>query len=187
MDEELPGAYQVRPRSFDDYRQSFTAFYESLIEVHPEQFGEGAPRRIGSTFRVPGAAGLDAQTFYMQHVLDLVFAQEILVRDLVTIARAAYRGRPAPADAVERVADVEGLHEVLYSATEAASSLTGRIGVFAEGTDLFANILTNTDCALQMAGIYDHAAARAAKSQAGATARKTGETMDQSAIDSLFD
>ena len=186
MGEEIPGAHQVQRRSFDEYRQAFTAFYESLIEIHPEQFGEGASRRIGSTFRVPGAAGLDAQTFYMQHVLDLVFERDTVVRDLVTIARAAYRGKTPPSEAVERVSATQGLHEVLYSAAEAASSLTGRIGVFAEGTDLFANILTNTDCALQMAGIYDPEAARAAKGYA-AEATKTGETMDQSAIDSLFD
>lgn len=179
----------MNPKTIDAYRQAFTAFYESLIEVHPEQFAEGAPRRIGSTFRVPGAAGLDAQTFYMQHVLDMVFERDAVVRDLVTIARAAYRGTTPPTDAVDRVSTADGLHDVLYRATEAASSLTGRIGAFPEGTDLFANILTNTDCALQMAGIYDHAAARAAKAARAEVeaAPRGGETMDQSAIDSLFD
>lgn len=81
------------------------------------------------------------------------------------------------------MAKVHGLHEVLYRATEAASSLTGRIGDWKEGTDLFANILTNTDCALQMAGIYDHTAERSR--QGGASNASTG-TLDQSAIDALF-
>lgn len=180
----------MTPKSIDQYRSTFTAFYQSLVEVHPEQFADGAPRRIGSTFKVPGAAGLDAQTFYMQHVLDLVFERQAIVADLVTIARAAYRGTQPPGDAVERVAGADGLHDVLYRATEAGSSLTGRIGDFPEGTDLFANILTNTDCALQMAGIYDHAAARAAKTaraEESQAAASGGATMDQSDIDALFD
>lgn len=176
------------PKTIHQYRTSFTAFYQSLVEVHPEQFADGAPRRIGSTFRVPGAAGLDAQTFYMQHVLDLVFDRAPVVSDLVTVARAAYRGKTPPDDAVQRIASTEGLHDALYRATEAGSSLTGRIGDFPEGTDLFANILTNTDCALQMAGIYDHAAACAAKTARVEDERTSsgGETMDQSAIDALF-
>jgi hypothetical protein len=178
----------VIAKTIEEYRRTFTAFYESLVDVYPEQFADGTARRIGSTYRVPGAAGLDAQTFYMQHILDLVFERDDVVHDLVTLARAAYRGTPPPPEAVERVSATAGLHDVLYRATEAASSLTGHIGAFPEGTDLFANILNNTDCALQMAGIYDHAAARHAK-QARAeeeASAASADTMDQSAIDALF-
>lgn len=170
-------------KSIDVYREAFTGFYESLIQVHPEAFGVGAARRIGSTFRVPGAGGLDAQTFYMRHVLDLVFENPDVVADMVALARAAYRGTEPSPDVIKRISAVEGLHRVLYRATEAAGGLTGRIGCWSEGTDLFANILTNADCALQMAGIYDHAAERAR--HGGGAATET--TMDQSAIDSLFD
>lgn len=170
-------------KSIESYRQAFTKFYESLAQVHPDVFADGAPRRIGSTFRVPGAGGLDAQTFYMRHVLDLVFRDADVVVDLVTLARAAYRGTDPAPDAVERVSRVPELHAALYRATEAAGGLTGHIGAWSEGTDLFANILTNADCALQMAGIYDHTLER--ERQGGGAA--TAGTMDQSAIDSLFD
>lgn len=173
----------MTPQSPNSYRAAFTAFYESLVEVHPEVFSQSGLRRIGSTFRVPGAGGLDAQTFYMRHVLEMVFSDEGVVRDLITLARSAYRGLEPPQDVIDSVAKVHGLHEVLYRATEAASSLTGRIGDWKEGTDLFANILTNTDCALQMAGIYDHTAERSR--QGGASNASTG-TLDQSAIDALF-
>lgn len=171
----------ARVLSIDAYRERFTTFYESLVEVYPDIFADGAPCRIGSTFRVPGAGGLDAQTFYMGHVLALVFEDEALVHELITLARAAYRGTTPPAGAVQ-VVDQAEVHEALYRATEAASGLTGRIGRWNQGTDLFANILTNVDCALQMAGIYDHAAARQEKGSAAAEG-----TMDQAAIDSLFD
>lgn len=163
-------------------RKVFTIFYDSLVDVHPDQFAAGAPQRIGSTFRVPGAGGLDAQTFYMRHVLDLLFTDRALVEDLITLCRCAYRGKEPPAEAVARVGAVEDVHQVLFTATEAASGLTARIGRWEAGTDLFANILTNTDCALQMAGLYDHAKTRASQPL---TAAAEG-TMDQSAIDDLF-
>lgn len=169
------------PESIDVYTRRFTDFYVSLTEVYPDEFGPEGRQRIGSTFKVPGAGGLDAQTFYMRHVLELVFADKDVVADLVTLARYAYRGKPAPRDAAERVRSANVM-ETLYAATEAASTLTGGIGYWDEGTDLFANILTNTDCALQMAGLYDHASLR---QQRGAT--KTTTTMDQSSIDALFD
>lgn len=167
--------------TIDSYRRRFTEFYESLAEVYTDVFADGGTRRIGSTYRVPGAGGLDAQTFYMRHVLDLVFHDDGLVGDLVTLARSAYRGTTAPPEAIARV-DRADVYEALYAATEAASSLTGRIGRWPEGTDLFANILTNTDCALQMAGIYDHAATRAKRGET----RQDAATMDQAAIDALF-
>lgn len=169
------------PASADHYRQRFTAFYDSLVEVHPQQFANGGPKRIGSTFRVPGAGGLDAQTFYMRHVLDMLFDDTQLIEDLITLCRSAYRGVTPPAEAVERVGRAEGVHQVLFTATEAASGLTARIGQWDAGTDLFANILTNTDCALQMAGLYDHAKTRKASG-----AKAAEGTMDQSAIDALF-
>ncbi|SIS90311.1 hypothetical protein [Insolitispirillum peregrinum] len=173
----------MTPQSLSTYRAAFTAFYESLVEVHPEVFSQTGLRRIGSTFRVPGAGGLDAQTFYMRHVLEMVFGDEGVVRDLISLARSAYRGIEPPSEAIENISRVKGLHEVLYRATEAASALTGRIGDWKEGTDLFANILTNTDCALQMAGIYDHTAERR---QHGGSANSQTGTLDQSAIDALF-
>lgn len=169
------------PGSADHYRQRFTTFYDSLVEVHPQQFADGGPKRIGSTFRVPGAGGLDAQTFYMRHVLDMLFDDAQLIEDLITLCRSAYRGVTPPAEAVERVGRAEGVHQVLFTATEAASGLTARIGQWEAGTDLFANILTNTDCALQMAGLYDHAKTRQTKGVKAAEG-----TMDQSAIDALF-
>jgi hypothetical protein len=177
------GGPPVTPKSLENYREAFTAFYESLIEVHPEVFSQNGLRRIGSTFRVPGAGGLDAQTFYMRHVLAIVFPDDGVVRDLITLARSAYRGEDPPASAVAAVGVVSGLHEVLYRATEAASTLTGRIGEWKEGTDLFANILTNTDCALQMAGVYDHTAERV---RHGGSVSVDSGTLDQSAIDALF-
>ncbi|MGC2855045.1 hypothetical protein ACM64Y_06190 [Novispirillum sp. DQ9] len=167
--------------SAEEYRQRFTAFYDSLVEVHPQQFASGGPQRIGSTFRVPGAGGLDAQTFYMRHVLDMLFDDPQLIEDLVTLCRSAYRGVTPPAEAVARIAATDGVHQVLFTATEAASGLTARIGRWSAGTDLFANILTNTDCALQMAGLYDHAKTRKARG-----AKAAEGTMDQSAIDALF-
>lgn len=170
------------PATAEDYRQRFTAFYESLTDVYPEQFAPGTAQRIGSTFRIPGAGGLDAQTFYMRHVLDLLFDDAALVEDLVTLARCAFHGRAMPDDAVQRVAGQDGLQETLFVATQAASGLTARIGSWSNGTDLFANILTNTDCALQMAGLYDHDAARRQRETEAAEG-----TMDQSAIDALFD
>lgn len=174
----------MTPKSLESYRQAFTAFYESLIEVHPEVFSQDGKRRIGSTFRVPGAGGLDAQTFYMRHVLAMIFPDDAVVRDLITLARSAYRGEDPPSTAIQGVSNVSGLQEVLYRATEAASTLTGRIGEWKEGTDLFANILTNTDCALQMAGVYDHTLERN-RHDTAAVAVGTG-TLDQSAIDALF-
>jgi hypothetical protein len=119
----------------------------------------------------------------MRHVLAMVFPDDAVVRDLITLARSAYRGDEPPGSAVEAVSKVKGLHEVLYRATEAASALTGRIGEWKEGTDLFANILTNTDCALQMAGVYDHTAERV---RHGGGASASSGTLDQSAIDALF-
>lgn len=174
----------VVPQTFEDFREVFTDFYASLVEVHPEVFALDGARRIGSTFRVPGAGGLDAQTFYMRHVLAIVFQDENLVRDIIALARAAFRGTQPPGDVVKRVDATPDLHRRLYCATEAASSLTGRIGEWKEGTDLFANILTNTDCALQIAGIYDHTEER---SRHGSPVAETNETLDQSAIDALFD
>lgn len=170
----------VLPESLETYTRRFTDFYVSLTEVYPDEFAPGARQRIGSTFKVPGAGGLDAQTFYMRHVLELVFADRDLIADLVTLARYAFRGKPAPRDAVERV-QAANVMETLYVATEAASTLTGGIGYWPEGTDLFANILTNTDCALQMAGLYDHATLRKERGTA-----KSEKTMDQSSIDALF-
>lgn len=170
------------PATAEVYRQRFTAFYNSLVEVYPQQFEAGAPQRIGSTFRVPGAGGLDAQTFYMRHVLDMLFDDNQVIEDLITLCRCAYRGSTPPADAVSRIAAAEGVHETLFVATEAASSLTARIGQWDAGTDLFANVLTNTDCALQMAGLYDHAKTRQKASPVAAEG-----TMNQSAIDALFD
>ncbi len=164
-----------------EYRQRFTAFYDSLVEVYPEQFAKGSAQRIGSTFRVPGAGGLDAQTFYMRHVLDILFDDAQVIEDLITLCRCAYRGSPPPAEAVARVAATPGVHQTLFEATEAASGLTARIGTWDAGTDLFANILTNTDCALQMAGLYDHAKTRKTAAPAAAEG-----TMDQSSIDALF-
>lgn len=164
-------------------RTKFTLFYDSLVDVHPAQFAEGAPKRIGSTFRVPGAGGLDAQTFYMRHVLDLLFDDSQVVEDLIALCRCAYRGKEPPADAVTRIGATEGVHETLFLATEAASGLTARIGKWDAGTDLFANILTNTDCALQMAGLYDHAKMRGL--QPSPVPANEG-TMDQSTIDALF-
>lgn len=168
------------PESFDTYVRRFTDFYVSLTEVYPDEFAPGARQRIGSTFKVPGAGGLDAQTFYMRHVLELVFADPAVISDLITLARYAFRGKPAPRDAVSRV-KAANVMETLYAATEAASTLTGGIGYWDEGTDLFANILTNTDCALQMAGLYDHATLREERGTA-----KSATTMDQSSIDALF-
>jgi hypothetical protein len=165
-----------------DYRQRFTAFYNTLVEVHPQQFASGAARRIGSTYRVPGAGGLDAQTFYMRHVLEILFDSPQVIEDLITLCRSAYRGTPPPHEAVARVAAASDVvYGTLFAATEAASGLTAGIGKWEAGTDLFANILTNTDCALQMAGLYDHAKARKASPPAAAAG-----TMDQSSIDALF-
>ncbi|MFA7428880.1 MAG: hypothetical protein WCZ23_01855 [Rhodospirillaceae bacterium] len=165
-----------------DYRKRFTAFYSALVEVYPQQFVEGAPRRIGSTYRAPGAGGLDAQTFYMRHVLELLFECPQVIEDLIALCRSAYRGTPPAAEAVARISAArEVVYTTLFEATEAASSLTARIGEWDAGTDLFANILTNTDCALQMAGLYDHAKTR----KAAAPAASAG-TMDQASIDALF-
>lgn len=176
------GAIPDVAKSTEHYRAAFTDFYESLVDVHPEQFADGAPCRIGSTYKVPGAGGLDAQTFYMGHVLNIVFENKDVVRDLLTMARAAYNDDDPPPDATERVAAFPGLHEYLYTATEAAGGMTAKVGRWEQGSDLFANILTNVDCALQIAGIYDHTVEVKEHGHASSSG-----TMDQSAIDSLFD
>lgn len=167
--------------SIAQHQKAFTAFYDSLVQIHPDVFSPTGRCRIGSTYRVPGAGGLDAQTFYMRHILQLVLPNNDVVEDLVALARAAYRGTEPDLEVVWRIQTSEGLFAALYEATEAASGLTARIGDWPEGTDLFANVLTNVDCALQIAGIYDHAAERSKHTKSSGSG-----TMDQSAIDALF-
>lgn len=164
----------------DKYRQKFIAFYEELSLVYPEVFATGT-RRIGSTFPIPGAGGLDAQTFYMKAVLSLIF-EEAVVLDLMVLARAVQRQGTLPDAPRVRLEKVPHLRSMLMTATEAAMSLTVEFGRWESGTDLFANVLVNTEAILQICGM-DDTAFTAGSLESGAN---TG-LMDQSAIDSLFD
>ena len=164
----------------DTYRQRFIAFYEELAVVYPEVFARGS-RRIGSTFPIPGAGGLDAQTFYMKAVLSLIF-EEPVVLDLMALARAVQRHGHLPDAPRHRLETVPYLRTMLMTATEAAMTLTVQVGRWESGTDLFANVLVNTGAILQICGM-DAAAFTAGSLEAE---ENTG-LMDQSAIDSLFD
>lgn len=164
----------------DTYRQRFIAFYDELTVVYPEVFVRGT-RRIGSTFPIPGAGGLDAQTFYMKAVLSLIF-EEAVVLDLMALARAVQRQGKLPDAPRHRLETVPHLRGLLMTATEAAMSLTVEFGRWESGTDLFANVLVNTEAILQICGM-NNAAFTAGALESGA---KAG-LMDQSSIDSLFD
>ena len=164
----------------DTYRQRFIAFYEELAVVYPEVFARGS-RRIGSTFPIPGAGGLDAQTFYMKAVLSLIF-EEPIVLDLMALARAVQRHGHLPDAPRHRLETVPHLRTMLMTATEAAMTLTVQVGRWESGTDLFANVLVNTGAILQICGM--DAAAFTAESL---EAEENTGLMDQSAIDSLFD
>lgn len=163
----------------ETYRQRFIAFYEELAVVYPEVFARGT-RRIGSTFPIPGAGGLDAQTFYMKAVLSLIF-EEPVVLDLMALARAVQRQGALPDAPRVRLEAVPHLRSMLMTATEAAMTLTVEVGRWETGTDLFANVLVNTEAILQICGMDDTAfTAGALEAEAN-----TG-LMDQSSIDALF-
>lgn len=163
----------------ETYRQRFIAFYDGLTHVYPEVFVNGA-QRIGSTFPIPGAGRLDAQTFYMKPVLALVFP-EAVVLDLMALARAVQRQGALPDAPQRRLGTVPHLRRTLITATEAAMSLTVQVGRWESGTDLFANVLVNTEAILQICGMND-----AAFTAAALEAEPDVGLMDQSAIDALF-
>ncbi|WP_448192280.1 hypothetical protein [Azospirillum sp. sgz301742] len=164
----------------DTYRQRFVAFYEELSLIYPEVFVRGS-RRIGSTFPIPGAGGLDAQTFYMKAVLELIF-EDAVVLDLMVLARAVQRHGALPDAPRIRLEAVPHLRSTLMTATEAAMGLTVEFGRWESGTDLFANVLVNTEAILQICGMDKTAfTAEALESDTN-----TG-LMDQSSIDALFD
>ena len=161
------------------YRQRFIAFYEELAVVYPEVFTRGT-RRIGSTFPIAGAGGLGAQTFYIKAILSLVF-EEPVVLDLMLLARAVQRQGELPDAPRRRLEKVPNLRAVLMAATEAAMSLTVQVGRWESGTDLFANVLVNTEAILQICGVSD-----ALFSAEALEAEPNTGLMDQSAIDALF-
>lgn len=164
----------------DAYRQRFVAFYEELALVYPEVFVSGT-RRIGSTFPIAGAGGLDAQTFYMKPVLSLVFDEDEVVVDLMMLARAVQRQGTLPEAPRRRLERVPNLRRMLMTATEAAMTLTVQVGRWDSGTDLFANVLVNTEAILQICGVAD-----ALFSAEALEAEPNTGLMDQSAIDALF-
>ena len=163
----------------DTFRKRFVAFYEELTHVYPEVFTTGA-KRIGSTFPIQGAGGLDAQTFYMKAVLSLVFEEPVVV-DLMMLARAVQRQGALPDAPRLRLEKVPHLRQILMTATEAAMSLTVQVGRWDTGTDLFANVLVNTEAILQICGVAD-----ASFSAEALEADDESGLMDQSAIDALF-
>jgi len=166
-------------RDVETYRQRFVAFYEELALVYPEVFTRGS-QRIGSTFPIAGAGGLDAQTFYMKAVLALVFDDDVVL-DLMALARAVQRQGALPDAPRRRLETVPNLRAVLMAATEAAMSLTVQVGRWESGTDLFANVLVNTEAILQICGVSD-----ALFSAEALEAEPNAGLMDQSAIDALF-
>lgn len=163
----------------ETYRKRFVAFYEELALVYPEVFVTGT-RRIGSTFPITGAGGLDAQTFYMKPILSLVFDDKVVV-DLMALARAVQRHGILPDEPQRRLETVPDLRATLMTATEAAMTLTVQVGRWDSGTDLFANVLVNTEAILQICGIDD-----AVFTAGSLEAEPNTGLMDQSAIDALF-
>lgn len=167
----------------NEYVGQFTRFYCELARTHSRVFRPDGKNRIGSTFKATGSA-LDAQTLYMQPVLEMIFEKDV-VRDMLALARAVMLGRPVPSKPVERLKQLDDLRPKLHDATEAGSRLTAKIGNWSQGTDLFANIMANTDFALQMAQIYDHSTYQENVSKP--EEKPDTGTLDQSAIDDLFD
>ncbi|PWC36942.1 hypothetical protein [Azospirillum sp. TSO22-1] len=163
----------------ETYRHRFAAFYEELALVYPEVFVDGT-RRIGSTFPIAGAGGLDAQTFYMKPILSLVFDDEVVV-DLMALARAVQRQGALPDAPRRRLERVPNLRRLLMTATEAAMTLTVQVGRWESGTDLFANVLVNTEAILQISGLT-----AAVFSAEALEAEPDAGLMDQAAIDALF-
>ncbi len=163
----------------ETYRQRFVAFYEGLALVYPEVFN-GGTQRIGSTFPIAGAGGLDAQTFYMKPILSLLFDDEVVV-DLMALARAVQRQGTLPDAPRRRLERVPNLRRMLMTATEAAMTLTVQVGRWESGTDLFANVLVNTEAILQICGLTG-----AVFSAEALEAEPDAGLMDQSAIDALF-
>ena len=80
------------PESFETYVRRFTDFYVSLTEVYPDEFAPGGPPadRIHPS-RFPVRGGWTRSTFYMRHVLELIFPDPAVIGDLITLARYAFR------------------------------------------------------------------------------------------------
>jgi hypothetical protein len=169
--------------TIEEYKELFTKFYETLVDHHPEIFCDGGRKRIGSTFKIKGSGGLDAQTFYMRPVLEMFLEQDVVI-DIISVARAVMFERTIPTGVIERLKTRTDLNEVMFNATEAGTALTASIGPWSEGTDLFANIMVNADSSLQMAGIYDHI--NYAETTQSKKASDVSAVMDQAAIDALF-